>query len=325
MSYEVYNPVTKQTGLVPTTCFREIIKEPPAPTKLIGNASAASQDIAYLLPPGIPVSAELVRLHKDEGEYLFHLLVHYQPDAEVHDHDRRQKRQRSHSAPSIMELSLSRRWADIAALETSLADAFPVEAGRTREMPVLPSIVPGKPPITDKNRSNFAYKAAVYFSSLVAIRQPKQVVFVRYHTDMYLNDVRLLEGEHILRSDLVRRFFSLRPGDIILPHAEKVCGAPQSQIDDLVDATGAMTEHVGICDQVWRPHHQIEKILRAQRAKDAKPQPGDSANPKERSNGAGSGGQPAQNAEKADSRLKAVMEAASKKLKPKDKCHATNA
>lgn len=323
MSYEVYNPVTKETGLVPTTCFREVIKEPQAPTKPIGMTPGASSNIAYPLPPGIPVLAELVRLYKDGVEYIFHLLVHYQPDVGIRDSVKYQKRQRSQSAPPIMELSLNRTWADFTTIESSLVDAFPVEAGKTRQIPILPFLSPGSCPINHKNRSHFAYSASQYLKSLVSMQYPKEIVEVRCHGDMYYNNVKLLDGEHVLRSDLVRQFFSLRPGDIVLPHAENVSRAPKSQIDDLADATGATMEHLGIYDQVWRPHEQVAKTRCAQREKGSNPQ---SVTPSERPNDSDTGTQPSDNLKKVDTRLKIAAAAASKKLKlSKDKYLAANA
>lgn len=306
MSYEVYNPITDETGLVPTTCFREIVKEPAAPTKPIGNAPIVDQDIAYLLPPGTPVLAELVRLYKDEGEYIFHLLVHYQPDAEVRDCDKHQKRQRSHSVPPTMELSLSRTWADFTAIESYLVDAFPVEAGKTREISILPFLTSYTMPITRQNESRFAYNAAQYLESLVGLKHPREIVENRCYGDMYYNNVKLLDGEHVLRSDLVRQFFSLRPGDIVLPHGEKLRSVPKSQIDNFVDATGATTEYLGVYDYVWRSHEQVARMRDAQQTKDSKPQSGDSVDSTERSKNAVSGAQPTHTARDSGSRLRKI-------------------
>lgn len=163
-----------------------------------------------LLPPGLPIQASIPSFHQESGEYWFRLDVRYQPDPQYEG-----------PLPRQIAMVLYRNYDDFYAFQLDLLDGWPVEAGREKRDP-------NSPPLTEADR------ILPYMPGPVENVDEAVTVERRADLDIYVHELVALAGpptsaDYILRCDLVRRFFSQKPGDVILPPpspAQEATGDP---------------------------------------------------------------------------------------------------
>lgn len=154
-----------------------------------------------LLPFGMPISASIPSFHQESGEYWFRLDATYQPDPDDDDS--------LNTLPAPIYVVLYRNYDDFYAFQLALLDAFPIEAGRVRADPSDPT-----PPSESDRILPFMPGPVENVNDQVTIER-------KIDLNIYVHELIYLAGDppnagHILRSDLVRRFFSRKPGDVIL-------------------------------------------------------------------------------------------------------------
>ncbi|KAF8312809.1 hypothetical protein DL93DRAFT_1223265 [Clavulina sp. PMI_390] len=193
----------------------------PAP----GGEANYEEDEEELLPPGLPILATIPSFHQESGEYWFRVDVRWQPDtpsspnrspsSSTHeDYDPTSK-----PPPTPIAMVLYRNYDDFYAFQLDLLDTWPVEAGREKRHP-------SDPPLTDASR------ILPYMPGPVEVVNEAVTVERRRDLDVYVRELIALgtdsdgastirgerrETEYVLRCDLVRRFFSRKAGDVVLP------------------------------------------------------------------------------------------------------------
>lgn len=186
------------------------------------NDDPLEEDDEDLLPPGMPVSATIPSFHQESGEYWFRLDSRYQPDPE-NEYD---------PPPSQIAMVLYRNYDDFYAFQLDLLDTWPVEAGREKRDPdgpplketdrILPFMPGPVDDVTDQVTVERRNDLNIYVQELISLPDPPS------------------NAEYILRCDLVRRFFSQKPGDVILPPPSPAAVAPAPSQDqhENVDGNG---------------------------------------------------------------------------------------
>jgi bud emergence protein 1 len=168
-----------------------------------------------LLPPGLPIQASIPSFHQESGEYWFRLDVRYQPDPQD-EYDE--------TPPQQIAMVLYRNYDDFYAFQLDLLDTWPVEAGREKRDP-------NGPPLTEADR------ILPYMPGPVDNVDEAVTVERRADLDIYVHELvalaeHPLSADYILRCDLVRRFFSQKPGDVILPPPSPSAALAQKVADD---------------------------------------------------------------------------------------------
>lgn len=165
-----------------------------------------------ILPPGLPVQAAIPSFHQESGDYWFRLDVRYQPDPQGGFEG---------TAPQPITMVLYRNYDDFYAFQLDLLDTWPVEAGREKRDP-------NGPPLTEADR------ILPYMPGPVDSVDEAVTVERRADLDIYVRELVALaiSADYILRCDLVRRFFSQKPGDVILPPPSPSAATAQKAVDD---------------------------------------------------------------------------------------------
>lgn len=182
------------------------------------NEEPPLEDEEDLLPPGIPIQASIPSFHQETGEYWFRVDIRYQPDLPNEYDD---------VLPQQVAMVLYRNYDDFYAFQLDLLDTWPVEAGREKRDPNDPTplletdrILPFMPgpvdEVTDAVTVERRHDLDIYVHELIALADPPT------------------NADYILRCDLVRRFFSQKAGDVILP--PPVTPAPASPVPSQAQA-----------------------------------------------------------------------------------------
>jgi bud emergence protein 1 len=183
-------------------------------------------ELADPLPPGVLIRAGVSSFHYEANEWLFRIDATFRPDPPA-------KKNPFDPNPTMSrELTLFRVYDDFYVFQIQLLAAFPIEAGRDPERPNEPleededapstRILPFMPgpqddvdeSVTDTRRHDLD----VYLKELVALRE--------------------VGAEHILRCDLVRKFFAAREGDI-----ENEVAVPDPEDDYGADRDGKRNDY----------------------------------------------------------------------------------
>ncbi|KAG8903800.1 bud emergence protein 1 [Tulasnella sp. 403] len=151
-----------------------------------------------LLPPGTVIAASIPSFHYENDEYWFRIDATYQSN---------------HVPPRVYQLILYRNYDDFYDFQISLLDAFPVEAGRVpRNENYNENGYPTPPASVEENSTRilpFMPGPVSYVDDMITSVR-------RTELDQYLNELCELEQRgagHVLRHELVRRFFSGKSGD----------------------------------------------------------------------------------------------------------------
>jgi bud emergence protein 1 len=156
------------------------------------------------LPVGSLIRAEVSSFHKEDGDYHYRINATFRPDppsSSTSPFD---------STPLMgRELTLFRVYEDFYVFQIKLLESFPQEAGRDPDRPneppdeddeeaskrrILPYMPGPQDDVNDVVADSRRTKLDVYLQELVALRN--------------------VGAEHILRCDLVRKFFAARERDI---------------------------------------------------------------------------------------------------------------
>ncbi|KAF8324463.1 uncharacterized protein EI90DRAFT_3129928 [Cantharellus anzutake] len=171
---------------------------PPVSAHSQPHAEAQAQE-EEILPPGILTSASIPSFHRESGEYWFRLNVEFQPDPVME----------SSLYPLPLSMVLYRNYDDFYAFQLELLDTYPVEAGRKKRDPYGPQLTED-----DRILPYMPGPVGHVDDAVTAGRQHDLDIYVRELVQLALPHNG---AEHILRSELLRRFLAQKPGDIIFP------------------------------------------------------------------------------------------------------------
>ena len=180
-------PAVSIRATAPMEPFSE--NRPPTPV---------SMEDPSLLPPGVLISAEVVDFHFENDEYWFRINAIYLPEDPS-----------SFTTLPARQLVLFRVYDDFYDFQIALLDAFPVEAGRENGPPSPQS--EGGPTEIESSR------ILPYMPGPVPQVDDVVTSLRREELDDYLRQLcalRDIKADHVLRHQLVRSFFSPKPGDV---------------------------------------------------------------------------------------------------------------
>ncbi|KAJ1310984.1 hypothetical protein OPQ81_009493 [Rhizoctonia solani] len=193
--------------------------------------------IVVQLPPGQLVYASVPSFHFENKEYWFRINARYAP---FPPHDRA-------PAPPERDLVLYRVYDDFYDFQINLLNALPVEAGRqTPNGTPIPAPEPNQPP-PDRLLPYMPGPLNYVDDSITTIRCKELDEYVAN-----LCELASRGGAHVLSHELVRKFLSLRAGDImdempVEPDQDQIMGvgsdgqtATQQQQYDLADQFSQM-------------------------------------------------------------------------------------
>ncbi|KAG8691171.1 bud emergence protein 1 [Ceratobasidium sp. 423] len=230
---------------VPPVPTRGSISDKSTPPALDPSSGASSlnedthqSQVIVLLPPGQVVCASVPSFHFENKEYWFRINARYAP---YPPHDRA-------PAPPERDLVLYRVYDDFYVFQIALLDALPIEAGRqTPNGTPIPPPEPNQAP-PDRLLPYMPGPLSYVDDSITTIRCKELDEYVAN-----LCDLASRGGGHVLGHELVRKFFSPRPGDImdempIEPGQGQIIGAgsdgqtatQQYRRDDLTDQFSQM-------------------------------------------------------------------------------------
>ncbi|CAG7849480.1 SubName: Full=Related to Protein scd2/ral3 {ECO:0000313/EMBL:CCA74015.1} [Serendipita indica DSM 11827] len=159
-------------------------------------------DLADPLPFGVLIRAEVSSFHYESNDWVFRVNATFRPDPPA-------KKNPFDPAPLMSrELTLFRVYDDFYVFQIQLLASFPVEAGRDPDRPdeappededgpstrILPYMPGPQDDVDETVTDTRRHDLDVYLKELVALRE--------------------VGAEHILRCELVRKFFAARDGDI---------------------------------------------------------------------------------------------------------------
>lgn len=214
-------PVSKDSVTSPYTS--QYITSPPTQnTPPRPDPRSQSPDI---LPEGILLSADVVSFHFEMDDYWFRIDAAYQPYS----------RPGQTQLPPSKNLILFRQYNDFYDFQVSLLDTFPREAGREPPDPRTLPYMPG--PANDVD------------DALTATRRSELNDYV--HS---LCQLSLTGGRYILEHIVVRRFLSLKPGDVEnegeprVQELESVLGNDQTPTDSYANGEHDVQEQFSRLD-----------------------------------------------------------------------------
>lgn len=173
-----------------------------APLQPLPEPDLSRLDLAEPLPFGTLVRAEVSSFHYENNEWLFRVNATFRPDPPA-------KKNPFDPTPHMSrELTLFRAYEDFYVFQIQLLSAFPIEAGRDPERP-------DEPP--DEDDEGPSTRILPFMPGPQDDVDESVTDTRRFDLDVYLKELVALRGvgaEHILRCELVRRFFAAREGDI---------------------------------------------------------------------------------------------------------------
>lgn len=187
ISLGVIDPPEPKEPITNTPYASQYITNPPVPP-IAQNPPPRAEPRTQtpdVLPEGILLSADVVSFHYEMDDYWFRIDAAYQPYS----------RAGATNLPPSKNLILFRQYNDFYDFQVSLLDTFPREAGREPPEPRTLPYMPG--PAQDVD------------DALTATR--------RSELDEYVHSLCSLGttgGRYILEHIVVRRFLSLKPGDV---------------------------------------------------------------------------------------------------------------
>ncbi|KAG9052315.1 bud emergence protein 1 [Serendipita sp. 407] len=174
----------------------------PVQDEALPIADITRLEVANPLPPGALIRAEVSSFHFEANDWVFRINATFKPDAPP------TKNPFDPTPHMSRELTLFRVYDDFYVFQIHLLRTFPIEAGRDPDHPDDPPpedeegpgtrILPYMPgpqddvdeTVTDTRRHDLD----IYLKELVALRE--------------------VGAEHILRCELIRKFFAAKDGDI---------------------------------------------------------------------------------------------------------------
>ncbi|KAG8833723.1 bud emergence protein 1, partial [Serendipita sp. 399] len=178
------------------------INHPPPQDEPLPVADISRLEVINPLPAGVLIRAEVSSFHFEANDWVFRINATFKPDSPA------KKNPFDPNPPMSRELTLFRVYDDFYVFQIHLLRTFPIEAGRDPDHPddlppeeeegpgtrILPYMPGPQDEVDETVTDTRRHDLDIYLKELVALRE--------------------VGAEHILRCELVRKFFAARDGDI---------------------------------------------------------------------------------------------------------------